>query len=323
MKLGVFTVLYQQLPFEEMLDKLNEMGVEAVELGTGNYPGNSHCDPDELLSSPEKIKAFKKAVESRGMTISGLSCHGNPLHPDKKFAAESHAVWQKTVKLAERLEIPVVNGFSGCPGDHAEAKFPNWVTCSWPPEYAEMLDWQWNEVVIPYWKEEVKFAQSHGINQIALEMHPGFVVYNPDTLLKLREHAGEAIGANFDPSHLLWQGINPVEAIKKLGKENAIYHFHAKDTYLDRANIDVNGVLDTKHYSDVLNRAWTFRSVGYGQNEKMWKDIMSTLRAVDYDYVVSIEHEDMLASIDEGLGKAISLLKDVMFKEPVGEMWWA
>ncbi|MET1031314.1 sugar phosphate isomerase/epimerase family protein, partial [Domibacillus tundrae] len=181
----------------------------------------------------------------------------------------------------------------------------------------------WNEVVIPYWKEEVKFAQSHGINQIALEMHPGFVVYNPDTLLKLREHAGEAIGANFDPSHLLWQGINPVEAIKKLGKENAIYHFHAKDTYLDRANIDVNGVLDTKHYSDVLNRAWTFRSVGYGQNEKMWKDIMSTLRAVGYDYVVSIEHEDMLASIDEGLGKAISLLKDVMFKEPVGEMWWA
>lgn len=323
MKLGVFTVLYQQLPFEAMLDKLNEMGVEAVELGTGNYPGNSHCDPDELLGSPEKIKAFKKAVESRGMTISGLSCHGNPLHPDKKFAAESHAVWQKTVKLAERLEIPVVNGFSGCPGDHAEAKFPNWVTCSWPPEYAEMLDWQWNEVVIPYWKEEVKFAQSHGINQIALEMHPGFVVYNPDTLLKLREHAGEAIGANFDPSHLLWQGINPVEAIKKLGKENAIYHFHAKDTYLDQANIDVNGVLDTKHYSDILNRAWTFRSVGYGQSEKMWKDIMSALRAVGYDYVVSIEHEDMLASVDEGLGKAISLLKEVMFKEPVGEMWWA
>ncbi|WP_050181343.1 sugar phosphate isomerase/epimerase family protein [Domibacillus robiginosus] len=323
MKLGVFTVLYQQLPFEEMLDKLQEMGVEAVELGTGNYPGNSHCNPDELLDSPEKAKAFKKAVESRGMTISGLSCHGNPLHPDKKFAAESHAVWQKTVKLAERLEIPVVNGFSGCPGDHAEAKFPNWVTCSWPPEYAEMLEWQWNDVVIPYWKEEVKFAQSHGVKQIALEMHPGFVVYNPDTLLKLREHAGEAIGANFDPSHLLWQGINPVEAIKKLGKENAIYHFHAKDTYLDQANIDVNGVLDTKHYSDILNRAWTFRSVGYGQNEKMWKDIMSALRAVGYDYVVSIEHEDMLASVDEGLGKAISLLKDVMFKEQVGEMWWA
>ncbi|RFU66601.1 sugar phosphate isomerase/epimerase family protein [Peribacillus glennii] len=323
MKLGVFTVLYQNLPFEEMLDKLAGMGVEAVELGTGNYPGNSHCNPDELLESPEKLKGFKRAVESRGMIISGLSNHGNPLHPDKKVAVSAHETWRKTVKLAERLEVPVINGFSGCPGDHPQAKFPNWVTCSWPPEYTEVLDWQWNEVVIPYWKEEAKFAEQHGINQIAFEMHPGFVVYNPETLLKLREQAGPSIGANFDPSHLLWQGINPVEAIKKLGKEEAIFHFHAKDTYLDKANISVNGVLDTKHYSDILNRSWTFRSVGYGQDEKAWKDMVSTLRAVGYDYVISIEHEDMLASVDEGLGKAISLLKGALFKEQLTEMWWA
>lgn len=323
MKLGVFTVLYQNLPFEKMLDRLCEMGVEAVELGTGNYPGNSHCNPDELLSSPEKVKSFQRALESRGLTISGLSCHGNSLHPNKAFAKESHDVWRKTVLLAERLEIPVINGFSGCPGDHPQAKFPNWVTCSWPPEYSEVLDWQWNEVVIPYWKEEAKFAESHGINQIAFEMHPGFVVYNPETLLKLREHAGPAIGANFDPSHLIWQGINPVEAIKKLGKEKAIYHVHAKDIYLDQANIDVNGVLDTKHYSDILNRSWTFRSVGYGQSEKVWKDMLSALSAVGYNHVVSIEHEDMLASIDEGLGKAVSLLKGIMFKEQPTEMWWA
>ncbi|QNG61662.1 sugar phosphate isomerase/epimerase family protein [Metabacillus idriensis] len=323
MKLGVFTVLYQNLPFEEMLDKLVGMGVEAVELGTGNYPGNTHCNPDELLESPEKLKAFKQAIDSRGLTISGLSNHGNPLHPDKKIARESHDVWKKTVLLAERLEVPVINGFSGCPGDHPQARFPNWVTCSWPPEYSEILNWQWDNVVIPYWKEEAKFAESHGINQIAFEMHPGFVVYNPETLLKLREHAGTSIGANFDPSHLIWQGINPVEAIKKLGREEAIFHFHAKDTYLDQVNISVNGVLDTKHYSDILDRSWTFRSVGYGQNEKAWKDMISVLRAVGYDYVISIEHEDMLASVDEGLGKAISLLKGALFKEKLTEMWWA
>lgn len=323
MKLGVFTVLYQNLPFEEMLDKLVGMGVEAVELGTGNYPGNTHCNPDELLESPEKLKAFKQAIDSRGLTISGLSNHGNPLHPDKKIARESHDVWKKTVLLAERLEVPVINGFSGCPGDHPQARFPNWVTCSWPPEYSEILNWQWDNVVIPYWKEEAKFAESHGINQIAFEMHPGFVVYNPETLLKLREHAGTSIGANFDPSHLIWQGINPVEAIKKLGREEAIFHFHAKDTYLDQVNISVNGVLDTKHYSDILDRSWTFRSVGYGQNEKAWKDMISVLRAVGYDYVISIEHEDMLASVDEGLGKAISLLKGALFKEKLSEMWWA
>ncbi|MEH7336314.1 sugar phosphate isomerase/epimerase [Neobacillus drentensis] len=322
MKLGVFNPLYQNLPFEEMLDKLVRMGVEAVELGTGNYPGNHHCNPDELLESPKKASSFLRAIESRGLTISGLSCHGNPLHPDKKFAKDSHEVWRKTVLLAERLGVPVVNGFSGCPGDHAEAKNPNWVTCSWPPEYLDVLNWQWNDMVIPYWKEEAQFAKEHGIN-VAFEMHPGFVVYNPETLLKLREHAGENIGANFDPSHLVWQGIDPVQAIKKLGRENAIFHFHAKDTYLDRANISINGVLDTKHYSEILDRSWTFRSVGYGSDEKFWKDIVSTLRAVGYDYVISIEHEDMLASTDEGLSKAISLLKGAMFKEQLTEMWWA
>jgi len=323
MKLGVFTVLYQNLPFEEMLDKLVEMGVEAVEIGTGNFPGNSHCNPAELLGSPEKLKAFQRAIESRGLMISALSCHGNPLHPNAQIAQEAHEVWKKTVLLAERLGVSVINGFSGCPGDHVNAKYPNWVTCAWPPEYGEVLDWQWNDVVIPYWKEEAKFAEQHGIHKIAFEMHPGFVVYNPETLLKLREHAGEGIGANFDPSHLVWQGIDPIEAIKRLGRENAIYHFHAKDTYLDKHNISVNGVLDTKHYSEILDRSWTFRSVGYGQNEKVWKDIISTLRAVNYDYVVSIEHEDMLASIDEGLGKAIQLLKAALFKETVAEIWWA
>ncbi|WHY68072.1 sugar phosphate isomerase/epimerase [Neobacillus sp. SuZ13] len=323
MKIGVFTPLYQNLPFEEMLDKLAAMGVEAVELGTGNYPGNHHCNPDELLESPEKRKSFLRALETRGLTISGLSCHGNPLHPNVNIAQESHDVWRKTVLLAELLEVPVINGFSGCPGDHISAKNPNWVTCSWPPEYLEVLNWQWNEVVIPYWKEEAKFAKEHGIQQIAFEMHPGFVVYNPETLLKLREHAGENIGANFDPSHLVWQGIDPVEAIKNLGRENAIFHFHAKDTYLDQANIKINGVLDTKHYSQILDRSWTFRSVGYGSDEKMWKDIVSALRAVGYDYVISIEHEDMLASTDEGLCKAITLLKGAIFKEKITEMWWA
>lgn len=323
MKLGVFTVLYQNLSFEVMLDKLAEMGVEAVELGTGNYPGNKHCNPDELLSSPEKIRSFLRAIESRGLMISGLSCHGNPLHPDKKFAKESHDVWRKTVLLAERLSVPVVNGFSGCPGDYEGAKNPNWVTCSWPREYADVLNWQWNEVVIPYWKEEAKFAKLHGINQIALEMHPGFVVYNPETLLKLRDYAGENIGANFDPSHLFWQGIDPVEAIKTLGREKAIFHFHAKDTYMDQANIRINGVLDTKHYGNILDRSWSFRSVGYGHDEKIWKDMVSALRTVGYDYVLSIEHEDKLASIDEGLSKAMLALKSILFKEQLTEMWWA
>ncbi len=115
----------------------------------------------------------------------------------------------------------------------------------------------------------------------------------------------------------------PVEAIKLLGREKAIFHVHAKDTYLDKANIRKNGVLDTKHYSQILDRSWVFRTVGYGQSEKCWRDIVSALRAVGYDYVLSIEHEDMLASIDEGLSQAVTLLKNVLFKEELPEMWWA
>lgn len=322
MRVGLFTVPFQELSFEEMLDKVVEMGIEAVELGTGNYPGNSHCKPDNLLDNPDKIKAFKNEIDRRGLFISGLSCHGNPLHPDIEFSKKSHDVWRKTVLLAEQLGVSIVNTFSGCPGDHPGAKYPNWVTCAWPSDYIEVLNWQWNEVVIPYWKEEATFAESHGV-KIALEMHPGFVVYNPETLLKLREAIGDNIGANFDPSHLVWQGIDPVEAIKILGKNNAIFHFHAKDTYLDQTNIKQNGVLDTKHYSTILDRSWTFRSVGYGLDEKVWKDIVSILRAVGYDYVLSIEHEDMLASIEEGLSKAITLLKNAQFKENLSKMWWA
>jgi sugar phosphate isomerase/epimerase len=321
-KLGVMTVLYQSLPLEEALDKVAAMGVEAVELGTGNYPGNHHCNPDELLSAPDSARELRRQVEKRGLTISALSAHGNPLHPNEEVASTAHDTWRKTVRLAALLEVPVAIGFSGCPGDHPGASRPNWVTCAWPTDFLEVLEWQWSECVIPYWVEEAAFAERHGV-KIALEMHPGFVVYNPETLLRLRGTAGPTIGANFDPSHLFWQGIDAVEAIKALGRERAIYHVHAKDTYIDPANARVNGVLDTKDYGKIADRSWLFRTVGYGQSDKVWRDIVSALRTVGYDYVMSIEHEDALLSIDEGLSKAVQFLNGLLFKEERTAMWWA
>ena len=323
MRLGVFSVLYSQLPFEQALDKIRDMGADAVEIGTGNYPGDAHCKPNELLADQAKARAFRRAVEERGMIISALSQHGNPVHPDPAFRERDRKVWDATVRLAEILEVPVVIAFSGCPGDHPGAKYPNWVTCPWPDDFLAILEWQWNEVVIPYWQEAISFAKSHGITRVGFEMHPGFVVYNPETLLRLRSAVGPEIGANLDPSHLFWQGIDVVEAIKTLGREDAIFHFHAKDTYVDRRNVAVNGVLDTKHYGQVLDRSWTFRTVGYGQGERTWRDIVSALRTVNYDYVMSIEHEDQLLSIDEGLQKAIDLLRGLIFREEKAEMWWA
>jgi len=154
-------------------------------------------------------------------------------------------------------------------------------------------------------------------------MHPGFVVYNPETLLKLRDACGDNIGVNFDPSHLFWQGIDPIAAIKELGKADTIYHTHAKDTRVDEINVSVNGVLDTKHYGDELNRAWVFRAVGYGHDMSFWKDFVSILRTVGYDGTISIEHEDSLMSVDEGFKKAVAFLQELLLTEPTGEMWWA
>ncbi len=320
MKIGVFTVLFSQQPLEQALDYIAESGCNAIELGTGNYPGNAHCDPDQLLEDDAACKALLKMVKSRSLEISALSCHGNPLHPDSKIAKAHHDTWRKTVQLAKKLGVKRVINFSGCPGDGPKATKPNWVTCAWPPDYEEIVKWQWEECVIPYWKEEGKFAKEHGV-KICFEMHPGFVVYNCDTLLKLRNAVGDVVGANFDPSHLFWQGMDPVACIRQLGK--AIYHFHAKDCIIDPFNTAVNGVLDYKPYGDEIKRSWIFRTLGYGHDYSVWKDIVSTLRLVGYDDVLSIEHEDSLMSVNEGFQKAVAFLKEVVLFEKPGEMWWA
>ena len=321
MKLGVFTVLFQQKPFEEMLDHVASKGLEAVEIGTGGYPGNAHCNPDELLADEGKLKAFKQAVESRGLIISAFSCHGNPLHPQKNIAQSFHDDFVKTVDLASKLGVPVVNTFSGCPGDSEDAKYPNWPVAPWPPDYQEILKWQWENKVIPYWSEMAKYASERNV-KIGLELHGGFSVHTPATLLRLREACGEAIGANLDPSHMWWQGIDPVQAIQILGRAGAIHHFHAKDTSIDPVNVNKYGLTDMQPYTNMLERAWQFRSVGFGHSVKEWADIISALRLVGYDYVVSIEHEDGLMSIDEGFSKAVANLQQVLIREPLGEMWW-
>lgn len=320
MKLGVFSVLLSQKPLEEVLQYFEEIGVEMIEIGTGGYPGTAHADPDVLLNDEGKLNAFKALFDKYNVEISALSCHGNPVHPNKEIAAKFHEDFEKTILLAEKLGIHQINTFSGCPGDHEGAMYPNWVTCGWPDDFGKILEYQWS-VLIPYWKKAVAFAKEHGVNKIALEMHPGFTVHNPKQLMILRDAVGPEIGANFDPSHLFWQGIDPVAAIKYLGQ--AIFHFHAKDTKIDIYNTATTGVLDTTNYGEIGNRAWTFRTVGYGHDDQVWKDIISALRTVGYDYAISIEHEDGLMSIREGLEKAVDFLQGVLMKEDMPEMWWA
>ena len=318
MKVGVFTALLSQLPFDDVLKRLKAFQIDTVELGTGNYPGDAHCKLS-MLENSSALAEFKSRLADHGASISSLSCHGNALHPDMGRARQAREVSRKTILLAEKLEVPVVVDFSGCPGDSLQSSAPNWVTCPWPPDYRDVLEWQWNEVVAPYWIEHAAFASQHGV-KIAVEMHPGFVVYSPETMLRLRSLTGPVVGCNYDPSHMFWQGIDPIAAIRILG--DAIFHVHAKDTQLYAANLPLTGVLDTKPYTDEANRGWIFRTCGYGHGAEWWKEFASTLRMFGYDGVLSIEHEDSLLSPEEGLRKAAQLLNEIVIREQPTAAWW-
>lgn len=322
MKLGVFNPVLNQMKFKDMVEYLSSLGVQQLEMGAGGCPGKAHFNPEVLLKDDKAIDEIKQILADNNMSIAAISAHGNPVHPNKEIAEMYHNDFDNAVLLAEKLGVDTMVGFSGCPGDCENSLRPNWVTCTWPTDYAEILKWQWEEVLVPYWKEEVKFCEAHGIKKIAFEMHPGFCVYNTATVLKIRDAVGDMVGANVDPSHLFWQGMDPVEVIRELGAHNAIYHFHAKDTKIDKKNCGINGVLDTGRYGG-MTRSWDFRTVGYGNGKETWNAIISMLKSVGYDGVISIEHEDSLMSPKEGLEKAIAFLKDVIIFENAGEMWWA
>jgi len=320
MKLGVMSALFSSLGLDGALQKCRDHGLDCIEIPCGGYSGTQLCNPARLLPNKKALDTFKGKIADSGLEISALSAHGNPLHPDTREAARSHKLHRDAVRLAEKLGVGVVCNFSGCPGDSDKARKPNWVTCAWPTDFREIAKWQWEKKLIPYWRRENGFAANHGI-KIAIEMHPGFCVYNTETLLRMRKECGRAIGANFDPSHLFWQGMDPLASVRAL--KACIWHVHAKDCRIDRRNAAVNGVLDLKDYGDILERAWVFRTVGYGHGEEFWRDFVSVLRTVGYDGVLSIEHEDSLMSADEGFGKAVGFLKRILLREKPSAMWWA
>jgi len=292
-----------------------------VEFGAGAYVRARHFPVEELLASDNKVQCLKDALRHLGLIVSALSCHGNPLHPNESIAKAHHADFVNTCRLARKLEVSQVNTLSGCPGSDPRAALPSWVVCPFPAEdFQKAWEWQWNERVIPYWRDAARIAQDHGV-RIGIEMVPNCVVFNASTLLRLRQAVGETIGANLDPSHLFWQGADIGAVIRALG--DAIYHFHAKDSAVNPYVAAVDGVLDPKPLTSEFDRSWIFRTVGYGHDELTWNNILSALRTVGYDSVLSIEHEDSLMSPDEGLRKAVSFLQRSLIKAPPGRAYWA
>ena len=319
MKLGVMGAVFGKLKLDEALAYCNKVGLDAIELPAGCYPG----DPWQLqgiYKNKAALKELKAKIADHGLEVQGIAVHGNPVHPNKKIAAEHAKAHRDGVLLAAEFETVVIN-FSGCPGGAPGDKTPNWVTCPWPDDFSAIADYQWNKVIIPFWTKENDFAAKAGV-KIAFEAHPGFVVHNPEDVVRLRKAAGKQLGVNLDPSHFFWQGIDPVEAARYLGEHGCIYHVHAKDCRIDPTNSGIIGNLDIKSYGLVKERAWVFCTVGYGHGDEFWKKFITMLRMYGYDGVLSIEHEDSLMSMGEGFEKAVSYLKGIILREPLGQSWW-
>lgn len=307
MKLALCTDVLGNLSFADMLDRVKQYGINGVEMTAGGWSPCPHVNTEELLESPEKLAIFRSELEKRGMEIVALNCSGNPLAPGelgKKHAASSY----RTVELAAKLGVKKIVMMSGLPGGCPEDKIPNWITStiSWPDYMPGVIDYQWNQVAIPWWQAFARHAEEHGIEKIALEEFPSQLVYNPETLLRLRKAVGDIIGMNLDPSHLIAMGADPIAAARKL--EGAVYHVHGKDARIERGLADVDGLMEYKPVTDTKNRTWNYVAVGCGQDLKWWKEFFSVLRMTGYDGYVSLEMEDLTMSVEAGLRTSIDAL---------------
>lgn len=319
MELGALTTPFSSRERTDAFKILADHGVDAVELSCGGYAGEFHLNRTEYLDDQDAQRRLQRELDEHGLRLSALATHNNPLHPDESRAEEAHNELRETIELADQLDVDTVVTFSGLPAGSPDGVVPNWIVSTWPPEHGEALEYQW-DVAIDYWAEIARVAKSHDV-EIALELHPNMLIYEPTGLLELRDATNEYIGANLDPSHFYWQQIDVVTAIELLGRENAVHHFHAKDTQLFADEISKKGVLDTTSYLDEAERSWIFRTVGFGHDKSHWRDIVTALRLVGYDGVLSIEHEDSLLSRREGLEYSVEFLNDIILREEAENPW--
>lgn len=308
MHIGLVTDGLPDLPFETLLQTAADLGLATLEFGCGNWSPAPHLDLDGLLASQQDRDAFLGRINAHGLAISALNCSGNPLHPGSPGAAH-RTVTAKTIRLAGLLGVQRVVLMSGCPGGPGDAN-ANWVTTAWPPEAARVLDWQWSEQVIPYWKGLVAEAAAAGVARLCLELHGQQNVYNVATLFRLREAVGPVAGANLDPSHLFWMGADPLAAIPALGP--AIYHVHAKDTRINPARAPAHGLIDVTPNDRLAERAWSYVTLGDGHDAIWWRAFCAALRAAGYDDVLSIEHEDIALPPLEGIRRSVAILRDAI-----------
>lgn len=304
MKIGMVSDSLANLDFATMLDTAAALGLAGIEVNTGNFSAAPHLDLAELLASAAARARFLEAFRRSGLALIALNASGNQLHP---VSGERHAqVLHDTLRLAGLLGVETVVLMSGLPGGGPKDSVPNWVVSTWPPETGEILAWQWESVLLPFWHDLAKRATAAGVRHLCVEMHGNQLVYNVPALLRLRQEIGPLVGANLDPSHLFWMGADPLAAVDALGA--AILHVHAKDAWLNPAVWPTTSLLESAHPVDPRARAWSYVTLGYGHSAAWWTQFCYRLRLAGYDGWLSIEHEDAQLARQEGLRRAVTLL---------------
>lgn len=315
MQLGLLTDSLSGMTRSSALDFAASLGIETVEIGLGGSSGGwspaPHADLEQLLVDPQARTELRRDIESRGLRLEAFNAAGNPLHPST--GARDKRILHSALDLAQEFEVDTVVAMSGLPAAPGDS-FPAWVTTVWPEENLRLLEHQWS-IALDYWGELAEKAATRGV-RIAVEMHANQLVYSVPSMLQLRSQVGNAIGANFDPSHLLWMGADPLAAAQAL--EGCIYHVHAKDTRIEAASA-VRSRFETLPNEQVEERAWNFVAVGTGHPDgaDFWTRLVAQLQAVGYDGALSIENEDYRRSQTDSVRLAAGTLKDALAM-PVG-----
>ncbi|MDR0294150.1 MAG: sugar phosphate isomerase/epimerase [Oscillospiraceae bacterium] len=315
MKIGLFTNCFPTQSWDEICAMARKCGIQHIEAGAGCFNGKAHCNPRELLNDKGKLKSFLETARRHEVEIAELSAMGNYLNPDGHAAEESVNDLCAAMELGSEIGVGTVNVLSGCPGAGEHDIAPNFIAFPYPPENLKYLQWQWDERVLPFWTKMTKRAKELGV-RFALKMHPGFAVYNPDSFLRLRNTVGgDVIGCKFDATHLIWNGIDPVQAIYAL--EGTIISSHAQDCEINEMVMRTNGCFSSRPYDDPRNRPWNFRIIGYGHGEEYWRKTFTALRDTGFDGFVNIEHLDYTFSLEEGVARAAEFLnRTVFFQTP-------
>ncbi len=303
---SVFTESCKGLPTEQAFALFKDLGITQVELGAGGDVDTAHLNPAALLRPGAAMGNFRELLAAHDLSVSALVLATNPLHPDKAIAAAAHQTFLDTCRLASALGTDTIVLYSGCPGDCASSKHPNFISSLWRDEDRAVLGWQWDRVLIPYWKSAAAIAASYGIRRLAFDMRIGNMIHNPHTLLRFREEVGSTVGAAIDPAHLIAQGIDPAASVQALG--NAVFHVRASDLLLDHDRRAVGGVLET----DPEQSPFLCRAVGNGHDAEYWKTVVRTLQGVGYDRCVSVRYEDDLVPAENGLSLAVKAVKAVL-----------